>query len=174
MSWFDATNYCALRTQQETAAGSIPTNCAYRLPIDAEWEYADRAGTTTAFYLGNHLYSGQANFDGHWEYDASAGTVSNANGIYIAMPTPVGSYPPNPWGLYDMIGNVWEWCQDWWTDYSAESLVDPQGGSTGLGRVIRGGSFYGYGLYSRSATRGGPFPTDTASNFGFRVVLALR
>ncbi len=112
VSWIDATNYCGLRTQQERAAGLIPTNYVYRLPTESEWEYADRAGTTTAFYLGSGLHSGKANFDGQYEYDATMGTIYNAGGIFLAQTTAVGSYAANGWGLYDMIGNVWEWCQD--------------------------------------------------------------
>jgi formylglycine-generating enzyme required for sulfatase activity len=155
VSWNDAANYCALRTQQEQAAGLIPTNYVYRLPTESEWEYADRAGTSTAFYLGNSLHSGQANFDGAYEYDTSVGDTFNPDGIFINKTTPVGSYAPNPWGLYDMIGNLFEWCQDWYGAYPAGPVVDPKGPTTGTDRVFRSASFFGdlNTEYNRSANR---------------------
>jgi formylglycine-generating enzyme required for sulfatase activity len=131
VAWTDATNYCAIRTQQERARGLIPTNYVYRLPTESEWEYSCRAGTTTAFYLGTGLHSGQANFCGQFEYDSSIGTIVNTNGICLGITSPVGSYPANAWGLYDMIGNVDEWCQDWYGAYPAGIAVDPQGPATG-------------------------------------------
>jgi formylglycine-generating enzyme required for sulfatase activity len=173
VSWTDATNYCALRTQQEQADGMISTNLAYRLPTEAEWEYACRAGTTSAFYSGPGLHSGEANFDGHSEYDAVSGVTLNPNGIYLRSTSPVGSYTPNAWGLYDMIGNVLEWCQDWLAPYSDESVIDPQGPATALYHVVRGGTWNGGGQDCRSAFRGGDGPTDALRNTGFRVVLAI-
>ena len=88
------------------------------------------------------------------------------------MTTPVGSYAANGWGLYDIVGNVWELCQDWYDIYQAGSVTDPQGPVTGTYRVIRGGSWYIYARYCRSAQRGTDFPTDTNYLIGFRVVLA--
>jgi len=172
VNWYDATNYCLMRTQQERAAGLIPTNYVYRLPTESEWEYACRAGTTTAFYLGSGLHSGQANFDGHYEYDASVGNTYNPSGIFLEQTTAVGSYQPNPWGLYDMIGNVLEWCQDWYGTYPAGSVTDPQGAATGSDRVIRGGCWDCYAGVCRSADHLGFGPVFRYDDFGFRVLLA--
>ena len=160
MSWSDATNYCALRTAQERAAGRIPANCVYRLPTEAEWEYACRAGTTTRFYYGDDPgYADLTNYA--WYLDNSDGTTH-----------PVGQKLPNPWGLYDMAGNVWEWCRDWYDLYPGGSVTDPQGPGTGSKRLIRGGSWLRPGLESRSANRVRFFDVPDGS-IGFRVVLAV-
>jgi len=171
VSWNDATNYCALRTAQERATGQIATNYVYRLPTESEWEYACRAGTTTAFYLGSALHSGQANFYGTAEYDAAVGHISNPSGVVVGATTPAGSYAPNRWGLYDMIGNIWEWCQDWYGAYPLGSVTDPQGPVTGSYRLFRGGNWAADAAYCRSAFRSSA-PTIVSHNFCFRVVLA--
>lgn len=111
-----------------------------RLPTEAEWEYACRAGTATTFNMGNKLMPSQANFNHR--------TISGKT-------MPVGSFPPNAWGLYDMHGNVWEWCNDWYgSDYYKTSPTnDPQGPSSGPCRVFRGGSWFNYEMHCRSAFR---------------------
>jgi len=178
VKWAKATNYCALRTANEQAAGLIPTNWVYRLPTESEWEYACRAGTVTAFCLSNGLVSAQANFDGQYGYNAVTGSITNLSGLLLNQTADVGSYaPPNSWGLYDMIGNVHEWCSDWYGTYPTNmpggSVPDPQGPATGPDHVLRGGSWSDRAESCRSAAR---FYV-TISNYryyvvGFRVVLA--
>jgi formylglycine-generating enzyme required for sulfatase activity len=172
VSWYDASNYCAQLTQQEALAGRLPTGWSYRLPTESEWEYACRAGTTTALYYGNTLRSGMANFDGTSEYDSTLGTINNPAGINLAQTTAVGSYEANAWGLSDMCGNLYVWCLDWYDAYPGGNVTDPKGAATGFYRVIRGGSLSLQGYFCRSAFRGDIDPTLAFANIGFRLVLA--
>src|SRR5260221_1397015 len=144
VSWNDASNYCARLTAQERSAGRLPVGWLYRLPTEAEWEYVCRGGTTTAFHYGPALRSGMANFDGVYEYDASLGTTNNPGGIFLGRTTVVGSYEVNGWGLYDMHGNVREWCADMWDARGllGGRVIDPQGPVTGTRRVVRGGGWH--------------------------------
>jgi len=161
VSWNDATNYCARLTTRERAAGRIPTNSVYRLPTEAEWEYACRAGTTTRFYYGDDPgYTNLAEYA--WYLDNSD-----------LQTHPVGQLLPNAWGLYDMAGNVWEWCRDWYAPYTGGSLTDPQGPATGTNRVWRGASWFYIARHCRSARRFLNVPTYTYYGLGFRVALAL-
>jgi formylglycine-generating enzyme required for sulfatase activity len=120
----------------------------YRLPSEAEWEYACRAGTTSATPYGPMLGSNRANFNGEHPYGSAA------KGPNLRRTTEVGSYPPNAWGLYDMLGNIGQWCWDWYAPYSPESQTDPRGPRTqAKQRVYRGGSWFNYGDDLRSASR---------------------
>jgi formylglycine-generating enzyme required for sulfatase activity len=174
VSWIDATNYCGHLTQQEQAAGRLPAGWVYRLPTESEREYACRAGTTTAFHYGNALHGGMANFYDYYEYDASIGDilVSNPAVPWLPRMTTVGSYQPNAWGLYDMHGNVWEWCRDWYGNYPTGSVTDPQGATLGSSRVTRGGGCYYSGRLCRSACRLSGIPSSGYGDLGFRVILA--
>jgi formylglycine-generating enzyme required for sulfatase activity len=145
----------------EKAAGRV-----YCLPTEAEWEYACRAGTSTPFHLGSSLTSTQANFDGDYPYGA-------AQGPYLGRTCAVGSYEPNSFGLYDMHGNVWEWCADWYDrdSYKDSPRCDPAGPSAGSSRVCRGGSWDCFGQRCRSAWRNGTEPANRHEWLGFRVAL---
>jgi formylglycine-generating enzyme required for sulfatase activity len=160
VSWNDATNYCALRTQQEIATGRIPAGCRYRLPTEAEWEYACRAWTSDRrLHYGDD--PGYPNLGDYAWYSANSG-----NGTH-----PVGQKRPNAWGLYDMAGNVWVWCQDWYGTYSGGSVTDPRGPDAGASRVLRGGGWSFDARFCRSAQRSSSSPAFTSSLVGLRVVL---
>ena len=163
VSWPDATNYCWMLTQRELAAGRIPAGSEYRLPTEAEWECAARAGTTTRFSYGDDPdYANLANYA--WQ--------SLDDGLTVH---PVRQKLPNPWGLYDMAGNVFEWCQDWLGPLPGGLVTDPQGPpSNPIGwKIMRGGAFDVGGPACRSASRMffGNHPALTDWNLGFRVVL---
>jgi len=170
VTWYEAAHYCALLTRRERAAWRLPVGYVYRLPTEAEWEYTCRAGTTTSHHYGNELRSGMANFDGRYEYAASGGLIWNENGNYLAATVPVGSYQPNPWDLYDMHGNILEWCYDrYGGDYPSQAVTDPIGPAEGGERICRGGYFRSSGHNCRSACRN---RADANSGGGLRVVLA--
>jgi formylglycine-generating enzyme len=157
VTWAQAVAFCDWLTTKEGKP--------YRLPTEAEWEYACRAGTTTAFATGATLTPEQANFGLTKDGKTNQSTV------------PVGSYPPNAWGLYDMYGNVAEWCLDWHGPYKAGPQSDPVGRADGYVRVVRGWSYLpvsnptGATRYCRSANRSGHLPEDANRATGFRIVL---
>jgi len=138
----------------------------YRLPTEAEWEHACRAGTFTPFHFGPPPSTDLVNYDGRHNYGGAP------PGVYLAMTAPVGTYPPNAFGLCEMHGNVWEWTADHYAaNYRGLDRVDPTGPTDGERRVIRGGCWEAIGAYCRAAHRFGEEP-DTRDNFtGFRVVL---
>ena len=129
------------------------TKGGYRLPTEAEWEYACRAGTTTAYSFGDNITPKEANYS-----DSK-----------IFKPVAVGSYQPNAFGLYDMHGNVWEWCEDWYGDYPTGAVIDPKGPAMGEDRVLRGGSFVSDVLMARSSLRALNTPTIRYVIYGFRL-----
>jgi len=136
----------------------------YRLPTEAEWEYACRAGTTTPFFFGETISTDQANYNGNIPYGRNG-----KKGVYREKTTPVGSFPANAWGLHDMHGNVLQWCQDWFGDYPQKDVVDPQGPDAGKGRVLRGGSWGDAPQTCRSAYRSRDVPGYRFSSHGFRL-----
>ena len=140
----------------------------YRLPSEAEWEFACRAGTTTPFHFGETISTEQANYNGNQTYG------NGKKGVYREKTTPVGSFPANAWGLYDMHGNLREWCQDWEGDYPQKDVVDPKGPEEkGLFRVLRGGSWCDVPKYCRSASRFWQDPICPLNPFGLRVCFCL-
>ena len=164
VSWIDAVGFCRKLSQM--------TGKEFRVPSEAEWEYACRAGQERSdpFSFGSSLSSEQANFHGHYPYGAGR------KGVYRAKTTPVGSFMPNNFGLYDMHGNVWEWCEDWYHDsYNGA----PSDGSPWLSgderryRVLRGGSLVSKATNLRSAARYSCIQDQRSNLFGFRVVVVV-
>ena len=137
------------------------------LPTDAEWEYACRAGMTTPFSFGATIIPEQVNYDGRYPY------AGGARGEYRATTVPVKSLPANPWGLYEMHGNVWEWCADGMRDYTADPAEDPVGPLAGVATIcaVRGGSWNGSAGDARSASRDQDEPDFVFSFQGFRPCL---
>jgi hypothetical protein len=144
---------------------TVEVGLAVRLPSEAEWEYACRAGTETPFSFGENITPEQVNYDGGYPY------AGGKKGLNRGHTVPVGSLPPNPWGLHEMHGNVWEWCEDWYEEYPRAPQVDPRGPAVGAGRVLRGGSWSLHGRYCRSAYRFRYGPALRLGSIGFRLAL---
>jgi len=156
VSWDDAQKFIEKLNKREG------TNI-YRLPTEAEWEYACRAETTTPFFTGQCISTDQANYDGNHP------GKNCPKGEYRGKTVKVGSFQPNAWGLYDMHGNAWEWVQDWHGDYPSNSIVDPKRRHKGEGRVLRGGSWSQLAGHLRSAYRRRSNHDSRFSGYGFRV-----
>lgn len=176
VSYSEAKDYCVLLTAREQAAGRLPAGYIYRLPTEAEWEYACRAGSTTEFCYGDDPTGATLGFYA-WCWDNSGSTNPPPGYSYVIegkyyATQPVGTRQMNRWGLRDMHGSVWEWCLDWYGSYPGGAVTDYLGATEGTSRVIRGGSWNGGPGTCRSANRGAAFPDGRSSGVGFRVVLA--
>jgi len=156
VSWNDSQEYIKKLNTLLAGTPGAPAGYKFSLPTESQWEYACRAGTTTAYHFGNSLSAEQANFNGN-----------------ISQTREVGSYPSNVWGLYDMHGNVYEWCLDWYGDYPSGSLTDPVGSPTGSIRVVRGGSWHLIARYCRSAFRSSYDPAAGRYSIGLRLSLVF-
>jgi eukaryotic-like serine/threonine-protein kinase len=154
VSWNDAVAFCKKLTETEKRAGMLTAGMAYQLPTEAQWEYACRAGTTTAYSFGENLTSRQANID-----------------EVVDETTPVGKYPANAWGFHDMHGNVWEWCEDCYGTYPTGSVRDPLGQRNPSFRVRRGGSWGNSEEDARCASRIKSGPVINFYALGFRLSL---
>jgi formylglycine-generating enzyme required for sulfatase activity len=155
VSWDDAVEFCQKLSAlpEEHQAGRV-----YRLPTEAEWEYACRAGTDTKYSFGDD----ESTLDEYGWFDGNSGSQTQR----------VGQKKANAWGLFDMHGNVWELCSDWYGDYPKGAVTDPQGPSRASVRASRGGSWYNPAKYSRSAYRCGDDPSRRYSFLGFRLALS--
>jgi formylglycine-generating enzyme required for sulfatase activity len=170
VSWHSVTSFCDKLTASERAGGRLPAGMTYQLPTEAQWEYACRGGTKTAFSFGEasgelhrHANYADLNTDYGWSDKAHDDGYENTS--------PVGSYKANGWGFYDMHGNVYEWCADWYGDYPTGAVRDPIGHAVGAYRVLRGGAWIGSAGNARSAIRDGGEPANSDDGLGFRLSL---
>ena len=189
VSWFDSVDFCIKLSEREARKphyrltnvspnvdGSLKAaqveivagGTGYRLPTEAEWEYACRAGTTTPFWWGATITTDQANYDGNYLYGKNGKT-----GAYRKKTTPVDEFKANPWGLRDMHGNLYQWCQDRYGTYPKEYIKDPQGPNKGGPRILRGGSWFTNPWRCRSAYRYKHAPGDCRGSHGCRLLLRL-
>jgi sulfatase modifying factor 1 len=166
----EAENFCNALTDRARASGSLPRDWEFRLPTEAQWEYACRAGTTTATAFGDRLGRDHANFNGE-------PLNGGRNGPAVGRASSVGSYPANPWGLCDMHGNIFEWCRDWYhprlpggADPDLRGVKGTANGDGSYSRVRRGGAWTDPGRFCRSAFRLRYEPERRSDHIGFRVV----
>ena len=197
IDWYDMVKWCNARSEQEgrtpayytdagmthvyrtgQAAPYVNWNRGYRLPTEAEWEKASRGGAAGHRFPWSNVDTishSQANYysDTNYTYDVSPTRGFNPAFVDGVLPytSPVGSFAPNGYGLYDMAGNVWEWCWDWAGDYPSDPQTDPRGPVTGSTRVGRGGNWDYYAEHCRNSYRYGNSPDYTAQNVGFRCAL---
>jgi formylglycine-generating enzyme required for sulfatase activity len=161
VSWDDANEFCQKLSQK--------TGKKYRLPSEAEWEYACRAGTTTPFHFGETITTDVANYNGNYTY------ASAPKGVYRQKTTDVGSFPANNFGLYDLHGNVWEWCADIWHENYNGAPSDGsiwESGGDNTQRLLRGGSWNSDPRRCRCENRVRYYPDLRDNDFGFRLVLS--
>jgi formylglycine-generating enzyme required for sulfatase activity len=168
VSYFDAEEFCRRLTSRARASDELPANWEFRLPTEAQWEYACRAGTTTATSFGDGLSSREANIS-HKSYNAEPGD-------FRGEATPVGKFAANAWGLHDMHGNVWEWCRDWY-HFTLPGGADPEQTMKGIpnrdgsySKVRRSGAWIEEGRFNRSAARLRFEAERSSDHIGFRVV----
>ncbi len=173
ISWYLATEFCFVLTRQERKAGRIPPGYCYRLPTEAEWEYCCRAGTTSRYSFGNaddllHRFGNycDATNSSHLPW------IDRSHSDGFDRTAPIGSFNANPWGIYDMHGNVWEWCFDFFYAYNKIETTNPFGVLSGVKKVLRGGSWYHAAIGCSSSNRDGVAPEERDVDFGFRAVLA--
>jgi formylglycine-generating enzyme required for sulfatase activity len=138
------------------------------LPTEAQWEYACRAGTGKPYWFGDNITPEQVNYDGNYPY------AGGKKGENRKKTVDVKSLPCNGWGLYQMHGNVWEWCEDWFGDYSSDAIVNPTGPDISEFRVCRGGSWFNFGRYVRSAFRDWYRPSVRSYSSGFRLAQVIK
>jgi formylglycine-generating enzyme required for sulfatase activity len=162
VSWNDAQEFCARLSRM--------ANKTYRLPAEAEWEYACRGGTTTPFYCGETISTDLANYDGNYTYG------QGQKGEYREKTTEVGKFPANPFGLYNMCGNVWEWCEDGWHENYINAPADGSAWTSPSTEymLLRGGSWNDNARFCLSAYRYGVSRDLRISLYGFRVVSSFR
>jgi formylglycine-generating enzyme required for sulfatase activity len=160
VSWNDAQIFLTRLNDMEETAGRLPAGWKYVLPTEAQWEYACRAGTTTAFSWGNDINSSRANYN--WDGGSTSGND-------FKQTRDVGQYAANPWGFFDMHGNVWEWVHNWKANYPGGAQTNPEGPASGSLRVRRGGSWNSDGTGLRSAVRYGNAPGHRYNLIGFRL-----
>lgn len=158
ISWYDCQSFIRKLNLDQRGDGT------YRLPTEAEWEYACRAGTTTPFHFGNEISTDYANYNENFKY------YGDGRKGYWDRTIRVGTFSPNAWGLFDMHGNVWEWCQDWYDENPSRSVTDPQGPGSGEMRTLRGGSWYNAAEDCRAACRWAATPNIQSNFIGFRLL----